>query len=476
MPHQLRQAVIVPDVHRDGDGAAGVLRPDLRRHDVGGRRVAIRHDDVRTCLGEPPRRCPPDAAPPPDHHGDVAGDEQRRALVGILLFDLAPLERPVLEREHLRLGNELEPADRFGVRNGLEHGAVAQVGRHRSPLVPERGDHPHPRGEDDLGPIVQRALPSLRVAPVVLLIFHPLPRDLGADRLGQLIWRRGRIELEPQRKPAGAQDVLRRRHPAADQRLQALVGEHPQHVVAVLEMQDHAAHSPSGRAKHPAHHRQHDLGATPARLWRRHRAGRRCRHRAPAPPGLEVVRDAVHDAHQVCVALSRVVSPHRQSVMRQREARGARGNAVHHGADGLRQRKPGAHVRHVHDLSLKQLADQPLRRRVVQVGEAHRRDVVGVDDDAARQQRVQRRFHARRGPAPIGVQGAARHEAHHFRVAHCCGVAQRHQGRQRQAGKPRAPDGAQVGAAALDQQRVAQLDRCVATAWLHQPRFPPDEI
>src|SRR2546425_1131135 len=80
------------------------------------------------------------------------------------------------------------------------------------------------------------------------------------------------------------------------------------------------------------------------------------------------------------------------------------------------------------------------------------------------------------GPAPIGLQCAARHEAHHFGVAHCCGVAQRRQGRQRQAGKPCAPDGAQVGAAALDQQRVAQLDRRIATARLHQPRFPPDEI
>src|SRR4029077_12278637 len=89
-------------------------------------------------------------------------------------------------------------------------------------------------------------------------------------------------------------------------------------------------------------------------------------------------------------------------------------------------------------------------------------------------QRMQRRLDARRWTA--GRQHAARHEPHHFDVAHHRDVAQRRQARQRQLREPVAPDGAQVGAAALHEQGFSELDRRVPTARLHQAWLPPDKL
>ena len=86
---------------------------------------------------------------------------------------------------------------------------------------------------------------------------------------------------------------------------------------------------------------------------------------------------------------------------------------------------------------------------------------------------MERGFHAR--GRPVGVQHAARQEAHHIGVAHCGGVPQCSQPRQRQAREPRATDRAQIGAAAFHQQRLPELDRCVPAARLDQPWLPPDQ-
>ena len=309
-PEQIGQAVVVGNVDLDGDGAAGPRRGrlDLRHGGVRGAQVHVRHHHVSAFPGEAPRGGSADPAAAADHQDDVAGNEQRRPLPRVLFVDLAPFERPVLEREHLRLGNELESVDRLGVRDRLEHGPVAQIGRHRAPLVPERRDHPQPRYEHDLGPIVERALLAGGVAPVILLVVRPLFRDLGAHRVDQLIRRRSGVELEPERKTAGPQDVLRRRHSAPHERRQALRCESGEDVVGVVAMQDHPTSLP--RPEGAAHDRQDELRTAPTRLRCRHRASRRPQHRPAAPARLEVVLDPVHDAQQARVALPRVLSPH----------------------------------------------------------------------------------------------------------------------------------------------------------------------
>ena len=157
----------------------------------------------------------------------------------------------------------------------------------------------------------------------------------------------------------------------------------------------------------------------------------------------------------------------------QRQAERLARNRIDHTAHRAGQREPGAHVRHVEDVPVKQLGDEPLRRPVAHVGEAHGGDVVGVGDDAVGKQGMQRRFDA--GRRAVAAQHAARHEAHHVGVAHGGGVAQGRQLREGEAGGPFAPDGAQIGAAAFHQQRVADLHRGVAAARLHQARVAPDE-
>ena len=162
--------------------------------------------------------------------------------------------------------------------------------------------------------------------------------------------------------------------------------------------------------------------------------------------------------------------------MRQREPHGAAGEPVRHAGHRPRQREPRAHVRHVHDLSLKQLGDQPLGRRVVQVRETHRRHVMSVYDDAVREERVQRCLDAGCGSTSVGRHRTTRHEAHHVGVAHRCGTLERRQFGERQPSESVALDGAQVGPAGLHQQDVAELDRGVAAARLHEGGLAADQV
>ena len=157
---------------------------------------------------------------------------------------------------------------------------------------------------------------------MILLVFVPLLRDLGADEVGHAVRRRGRIQVEPQGKPAGAQDVLRRGHAAADQRRQPLRPEGGQDVFGVVEMEDHP--TPCGRPERAAHDGQHEFRAPPADLRRGDRARGCPQHGSTAPAPLEVIVDAAHDTHQARVALRRIRSPHHQAVMCQREAHGPR--------------------------------------------------------------------------------------------------------------------------------------------------------
>ena len=59
---------------------------------------------MRALLGEPPRRRLADAAPAADHHHDVPRQLLGGALAGDRLLHLPPLQRPVLELEHVRFG------------------------------------------------------------------------------------------------------------------------------------------------------------------------------------------------------------------------------------------------------------------------------------------------------------------------------------------------------------------------------------
>ena len=168
-----------------------------------------------------------------------------------------------------------------------------------------------------------------------------------------------------------------------------------------------------------------------------------------------------------------IVPPDHQAVVRQREADGVGRNPFHHPAHRPREREARPAVGHVHDPALEQLRHQPLRRGVGHVGEAHRRHVVGVGDDAVRQQRMERRLDARRRAV---AEHAAGHEPHHLGVAHRLRLRQRREPGERQAGEAVAPDGAEVGAASLHQQRVIELDRRVAAAGLDQAGLPAEQV
>ena len=173
-PHQVRQTRVVPDVHRDCDGAIGVRPRDLPGDGIRGGLVEVGDYNVRPFRRKPSRGRVPDAAAAPDHDGDLAGNQPGGALSRVLLVDFAALERPVLERVHLRLGNELECGECFRIRNRLEHCAIAQIGRNRAALVAGRRDHAEPRGEHDLGPIIERVLLEGGVAPVIRLVLRAL--------------------------------------------------------------------------------------------------------------------------------------------------------------------------------------------------------------------------------------------------------------------------------------------------------------
>ena len=266
--------------------------------------------------------------------------------------------------------------------------------------------------------------------------------------------------------------MLGRRHAATHQRGNPFGGEGRQDVVAIVAVQDHAA--VRRRAEHSAHHREDELRQPAAHLRAGDRAGRRSQHRAAPSLRFEVGVDPAHDAHQARVALPRILAPHHEAVMRQREPHGAAREPVYHVGHRPRQRESRAHVRHVHDLSLKQLGDQPLGRRVVQVRETHRRYVMSVYNDAVREERVQRCLDAGCGSTSVGRHRTTRHEAHHVGVAHRCGTLERRQFGERQPSESVALDGAQVGPAGLHQQNVAELDRGVATARLDEGRLVAD--
>src|SRR5436309_6161106 len=101
----------------------------------------------------------------------------------------------MLELEYVRLGKELERVDRLRVRDRLEHGPIAQIGRDGAPFIPGRGDHAEPWGKHDLCPIVQRRVALRGVSRVIVLVFLALPPELRADRRGHFARRRGWIEV-----------------------------------------------------------------------------------------------------------------------------------------------------------------------------------------------------------------------------------------------------------------------------------------
>ena len=153
--------------------------------------------------------------PPPITTTTWRGQLLGGALARDRLLDLPALERPVLELEHVRLGKKLEAVHRLGALDGLERGPIAEVGGDGAALVGERGDQAETGHQDHLGPVVERTLAGRGVASVIGLVLgagrgEPAPR-LGDERVGG----RREVEVEPDRKAAGAEQVLGRRHAAA---------------------------------------------------------------------------------------------------------------------------------------------------------------------------------------------------------------------------------------------------------------------
>ena len=220
---------------------------------------------MRPLLREPERRALADAAPPADHHHDVPGQQLGGALPGDLLVHLPPLQRPVLELEHVALGDELEPVHRFGVVDRLERRAIAEVRGHGAPLVGERRDDPEPRHQNDLGPVVERALAraawrrwyasySARAAPAGSAPARPARRPGPPDR-DRARPAAGRHGADAPASPSRASQLRRplRRQLRKD-------------VVGVVEVEDH----PVRPAQRAAHDRQHHLSQTLALVRGRH--------------------------------------------------------------------------------------------------------------------------------------------------------------------------------------------------------------
>ena len=256
---QPAQTRVVPDVGGDAHGAARKRRRHLGRRRVRRGLVQVRDHHVGAFGREPQRGRAADPAGAADHHGDLARNQERRPVAGGLLVQLAPLQRPVLEFEDVRLGEKPEGVDRLRIRDRFEHRPVAQVGRRGPALVAQRGDQAETRDEDDLRPIGDRSRSRGSVPRVIALIFVPLFGDLAAHRFDRLFGRRRPVELEPQRTPAGAENVLRGRHPTGHQPPHPLPRKHRQHGSAVVELQDH---TPSGSPEGAAHRRQHLFGET----------------------------------------------------------------------------------------------------------------------------------------------------------------------------------------------------------------------
>ena len=97
--------------------------------------VQVRHHHVGALLGKALRRRSPMPLPPPMITTIWRGSSLVRAVPGDLLLDLAALQRPVLELEDVRLGNEFEPVDRLRILDALEHRPVADIRGDRTALV-----------------------------------------------------------------------------------------------------------------------------------------------------------------------------------------------------------------------------------------------------------------------------------------------------------------------------------------------------
>ena len=212
------EAGVIPHVDRDADRATGKLRGDFLRDAFGHAAVEVRHHDVGAFIREPPHRGCADAAAAADHHDDMPRDQLGRLLPGDLLLHLAALQRPALELVDVALRDELEAVHRLGVGDALERGTIAKVGGHRVPLVGERGDDADAREPGRPWPSRRAGRsPATACPPVILLVLGPRGLELAPNPSDDRVVRRGRIEIEPDRKPAGPQQVLGRCHAAAHQ-------------------------------------------------------------------------------------------------------------------------------------------------------------------------------------------------------------------------------------------------------------------
>ena len=229
-----------------------------------------------TLLGEPPSRRGADAAAAADDDGDVARQQLGRPLLGDLLLDLPPLQRPVLELEDVLLRDELEAVHRLRVGDALQRGAVAEVGGDRVALVAEGGDEAQCGGEDDLGPVVERALARLGVAAVVVLVFDPRLLELLPNAGGDLVGRgedpsldRNADEERPPGMRCPARSAAAPREggaPASPSRGAASSGirsvvQSSEHIVRVVVVED----DPIRLAQRTSNDRQHQLGQALAR-------------------------------------------------------------------------------------------------------------------------------------------------------------------------------------------------------------------
>jgi hypothetical protein len=111
---------IIADVGRGPDQAAGMPDPELGGDLLGRGPVEVRHHHVRALLCEASRGRLADAAPAADDHHDVPRKLLGGPLAGDGLLHLPALQRPVLELEHVALGEEFEPVQRFGALDRLE--------------------------------------------------------------------------------------------------------------------------------------------------------------------------------------------------------------------------------------------------------------------------------------------------------------------------------------------------------------------
>src|SRR5919108_5185512 len=133
---------------------------DLGCDSSAARLIEIRHHNVGTLFGKAPGGGLADPAAAPDYDDHVPWEQLGRPLLRDLLFDLAALEWPVLELEDVLLGDELEAVHHLRIRDGLQHGAVAEIRGDGAAFVVKRGDQAYAGDQQYLGPIIERALPG----------------------------------------------------------------------------------------------------------------------------------------------------------------------------------------------------------------------------------------------------------------------------------------------------------------------------